>query len=131
RRPAVLTLTLPRPVEIAANPAARWKSRAGPARLGSGNRVCRPPGLNLALDDRRILILFGGRRVSFVDKTLTCSDCGQPFTFTAGEQEFHSSRGLRMNPAAVRPVARRGAVRRAAHVVAAPLARCSRPLAAR
>src|SRR5689334_19106278 len=79
-------------------PAARWKSRPEPARLRSGNRVCRPPGLNLALDDRRILILFGGRRVSFVDKTLTCSDCGQPFTFTAGEQEFHSSKGFTNEP---------------------------------
>jgi CxxC-x17-CxxC domain-containing protein len=28
-----------------------------------------------------------------VDKTLVCRDCGQSFTFTAGEQEFYSSRG--------------------------------------
>lgn len=34
----------------------------------------------------------------FTDKTLTCSDCGQPFTFTAGEQEFHSSKGFTNEP---------------------------------
>lgn len=29
----------------------------------------------------------------YTDKTLTCQDCGQPFTFTAEEQEFFSSKG--------------------------------------
>lgn len=28
------------------------------------------------------------------DKELTCKDCGQSFTFTAGEQEFFQSRGF-------------------------------------
>jgi len=28
------------------------------------------------------------------DKTLTCSDCGQEFTFTAEEQEFYATRGF-------------------------------------
>jgi CxxC-x17-CxxC domain-containing protein len=28
------------------------------------------------------------------DQTLTCRDCGQAFTFTAGEQEFFASRGF-------------------------------------
>lgn len=32
------------------------------------------------------------------DKTLTCRDCGQPFTFTIGEQEFHASRGFTNEP---------------------------------
>jgi CxxC-x17-CxxC domain-containing protein len=36
--------------------------------------------------------------VSYEDKTLTCRDCGQPFTFTAGEQEFYASRGLMNEP---------------------------------
>ena len=27
------------------------------------------------------------------DKTLTCRDCGQQFTFTAGEQSFYQERG--------------------------------------
>lgn len=28
------------------------------------------------------------------DKTLTCSDCGQEFTFTASEQQFYAERGF-------------------------------------
>jgi len=28
------------------------------------------------------------------DKELTCKDCGQSFTFTAGEQEFFQARGF-------------------------------------
>jgi len=36
--------------------------------------------------------------MSFNDKTLQCSDCGREFTFTAGEQEFYSSRGLQNEP---------------------------------
>ena len=34
----------------------------------------------------------------FTDKTLTCADCGSPFTFTAGEQEFHQSKGFTNEP---------------------------------
>ena len=29
-----------------------------------------------------------------VDKTLTCSDCSQSFTFTASEQDFYAERGF-------------------------------------
>ncbi|MEA2642873.1 MAG: hypothetical protein QOF51_4267 [Chloroflexota bacterium] len=36
--------------------------------------------------------------MSYADKTLTCRDCGQPFEFTAGEQEFYASRGLMNEP---------------------------------
>ncbi len=36
--------------------------------------------------------------MSFQDKSLQCSDCGTSFTFTAGEQEFYSSRGLQNEP---------------------------------
>lgn len=36
--------------------------------------------------------------MAFTDKTLTCSDCGREFTFTAGEQEFYESRGLLNEP---------------------------------
>lgn len=28
------------------------------------------------------------------DKEMTCKDCGQSFTFTAGEQEFFQTRGF-------------------------------------
>lgn len=34
----------------------------------------------------------------FTDKTLTCVDCGAGFTFTAGEQEFHQSKGFSNEP---------------------------------
>ena len=36
--------------------------------------------------------------MSFQDKTLTCVDCGQPFVFTAGEQEFFAQRGFQNEP---------------------------------
>jgi CxxC-x17-CxxC domain-containing protein len=36
--------------------------------------------------------------MSFTDQTLTCRDCGNPFTWTAGEQEFYQARGLTNQP---------------------------------
>ena len=36
--------------------------------------------------------------MSFSDITLTCKDCGNPFVFTAGEQEFYQQRGLMNQP---------------------------------
>jgi CxxC-x17-CxxC domain-containing protein len=30
----------------------------------------------------------------YADKSMTCRDCGKPFAFTAGEQEFFASRGF-------------------------------------
>lgn len=36
--------------------------------------------------------------MTYSDKTLTCSDCQQSFTFTAGEQEFHASKGFTNQP---------------------------------
>ena len=36
--------------------------------------------------------------MDFQDKSLQCSDCGQQFIFTTGEQEFYSSRGLQNEP---------------------------------
>ena len=34
----------------------------------------------------------------YTDRTLTCSDCGSSFSFTAGEQEFHASKGFTNEP---------------------------------
>ena len=34
----------------------------------------------------------------FSDKSLVCADCGADFVFTAGEQEFHSSKGFTAEP---------------------------------
>ncbi|MEA5142834.1 MAG: zinc-ribbon domain containing protein [Oscillibacter sp.] len=34
----------------------------------------------------------------YQDKTIVCKDCGQEFTFTAGEQEFYAERGFQNEP---------------------------------
>ena len=36
------------------------------------------------------------------DKSLSCKDCGQSFTFTAGEQAFYTERGF-TEPVRCRP----------------------------
>jgi CxxC-x17-CxxC domain-containing protein len=36
--------------------------------------------------------------MQYQDKTLTCADCGQPFVFTAGEQEFFAQKGFQNPP---------------------------------
>ncbi len=36
--------------------------------------------------------------MAFADKTLVCRECGAEFVFTAGEQEFYQSRGLKNEP---------------------------------
>ena len=35
---------------------------------------------------------------TFGDKTLTCADCNNEFVFTAGEQEFYSTKGFQHEP---------------------------------
>ena len=34
----------------------------------------------------------------YSDKVLVCKDCGQEFTFTAGEQEFFAEKGFTNEP---------------------------------
>ncbi|MDR0905731.1 MAG: zinc-ribbon domain containing protein [Oscillospiraceae bacterium] len=34
----------------------------------------------------------------YEDKTLVCKECGNEFTFTAGEQEFYAERGFQNEP---------------------------------
>ncbi len=36
--------------------------------------------------------------MDFEDKTLVCQDCGNEFTFTAGEQAFYKEKGLENEP---------------------------------
>lgn len=36
--------------------------------------------------------------MTYTDQTRTCRDCGNAFTWTAGEQEFYASRGLTNPP---------------------------------
>ena len=49
---------------------------------------------------QRTLKVWDGKEVhlALIDKTLVCRDCGREFTFTVGEQEFYSSRGLLNEP---------------------------------
>ena len=34
----------------------------------------------------------------YEDKILVCKECGNEFTFTAGEQEFYAERGFQNEP---------------------------------
>lgn len=34
----------------------------------------------------------------FEDRTLSCKDCTEEFTFTAGEQEFYATKGFENDP---------------------------------
>ena len=34
----------------------------------------------------------------YTDRTIACADCGQEFSFTAGEQEFYAQRGFTEAP---------------------------------
>ncbi|MGH2531616.1 MAG: zinc-ribbon domain containing protein [Thermomicrobiales bacterium] len=45
------------------------------------------------------LIVRGRLPVEFEDQTLTCRECSQPFTWTAGEQSFYQEKGLTNIPA--------------------------------
>ena len=40
----------------------------------------------------------GGHPMSFEDKELQCADCGNPFTFSANEQEFFANKGFTNEP---------------------------------
>jgi CxxC-x17-CxxC domain-containing protein len=37
-------------------------------------------------------------QLMYTDETLTCVDCGQPFPFTSGEQEFFAMKGFTNKP---------------------------------
>jgi CxxC-x17-CxxC domain-containing protein len=39
-----------------------------------------------------------GRSLVFTDRTITCTDCGNEFEFSAGEQEFYAQRGFSEAP---------------------------------
>jgi CxxC-x17-CxxC domain-containing protein len=36
--------------------------------------------------------------MSYQDKTLTCAECGQPFTFSADDQAYHAQKGYTNEP---------------------------------
>ncbi len=62
----------------------------------------------------------------FEDKTLTCKDCGNEFTFTAGEQEFYSERGFQNEPLRCRDCrnSRKEAIRATREIHTAVCAEC-------
>jgi CxxC-x17-CxxC domain-containing protein len=41
--------------------------------------------------------------MEFQDRELTCQNCSQPFTFSAGEQEFYSRKGFQDDPKRCKP----------------------------
>ena len=36
--------------------------------------------------------------MNYEDRTLTCQDCGQPFTFSSEDQSYHATRGFTNEP---------------------------------
>ncbi|MBI3972295.1 MAG: translation initiation factor IF-3 [Chloroflexi bacterium] len=44
------------------------------------------------------MLKIGGFALSYQDRTITCSDCGKPFVFTAGEQAFYAEKGFGTGP---------------------------------
>ncbi|HEX2517355.1 MAG TPA: zinc-ribbon domain containing protein, partial [Chloroflexota bacterium] len=36
--------------------------------------------------------------MTYQDRTIICSDCGKPFVFTAGEQQFFAEKGFGTGP---------------------------------
>ena len=36
--------------------------------------------------------------MSYEDRTLTCQDCGQEFTFSADDQQYHAEKGYTNEP---------------------------------
>ena len=41
--------------------------------------------------------------MNYEDKSLTCQDCGQPFTFSADDQSFHEMKGFTNEPKRCNP----------------------------
>jgi CxxC-x17-CxxC domain-containing protein len=41
--------------------------------------------------------------MEFVDRHIACIDCGQPFLFSSGEQEFYDRKGFREEPKRCKP----------------------------
>jgi CxxC-x17-CxxC domain-containing protein len=59
-------------------------------------RCCCVPSLTRA--DGTAKLISSESALSYADRVLTCRDCGQSFVFTAGEQEFHASKGFENDP---------------------------------
>ena len=64
----------------------------------------------------------------YEDKILTCKECGNEFTFTAGEQEFYAERGFQNEPQRCKACrdARKNATRAPREFFTAICAECGR-----
>ena len=64
----------------------------------------------------------------YEDKTLTCKECGQPFVFTAGEQEFYAEKGFENEPQRCKACrdARKNVTRAAREMFDATCANCGK-----
>ena len=64
----------------------------------------------------------------YEDKKLTCKECGNEFTFTAGEQEFYAERGFQNEPQRCKACrdARKNATRAPREFFTAICAECGR-----
>ena len=64
----------------------------------------------------------------YEDKILKCRDCGQEFTFTAGEQEFYAARGFNNAPSRCKACrdARKNAAKPARQLFSAVCAGCGK-----
>ena len=62
----------------------------------------------------------------YEDKILVCKECGNEFTFTAGEQEFYAARGFQNAPQRCKACrdARKNATRAPREFFTATCARC-------
>ena len=64
----------------------------------------------------------------YEDKILKCRDCGQEFTFTAGEQEFYAERGFNNAPSRCKACrdAKKSAAKPARNLFSAVCAGCGK-----
>ena len=64
----------------------------------------------------------------YEDKTLTCKECGQPYVFTAGEQEFYAEKGFENEPQRCKTCrdARKNATRATREMFDATCANCGK-----
>jgi len=61
------------------------------------------PDLHQRLAPRFTWFPGGSAVVEYIDKTLSCIECGQEFIFTAGEQLFFADKGLSNEPKRCKP----------------------------
>ena len=64
----------------------------------------------------------------YEDRTLVCNECGQEFTFTAGEQEFYAEKGFANDPKKCKACrdARKNAGKAEREMFTATCARCGK-----